>query len=414
MPTDRRRRAGRDGVTTEKPKHVVSSAEDSAVENSPSEEFSNQSSSSNMFWKALNVGKYVVLLLLLPAILNHAALLREAQYLIPPGGELYDIGWGQKLLLSCNGTGPPTVLLDAPTGMSSDVWYFIQPELAKVTRVCTYDRAGIGFSERAPRNASDSNNSLMGDSRAEEFTVERMVDDLHQLLTVSSDQPKPFIFVGSELGSLVARFYTQLYENEVSDLILIDPLVEGLFSIDKGIWGKFWFDYLIPSYQSLQLSAAVGASRIGLLLNLMNQPMKNSDLPEDVDYRQKYLMCQPHHLSTVVDEHYFINASLSQISTAWRIKPFPKHVGVTVVTGNYYDEQLPNTLNKAWAKAQQHLISNLHPGSKHILLNGADHTMPYRNPKALLEPIRRIVRQRKLSLSNGKPKRKIEFGTVDR
>ncbi|XP_071942473.1 uncharacterized protein [Antedon mediterranea] len=412
MPTDRRRKAGRDGVASEKPKQVVNLEEKKEDNDEPASENTQQPTSSSFFWKLLNVGKYIVLLMFLPAILNHAALIREAQYLMPPGGELYDIGWGQKLFLLCNGTGPPTVLLESPTGMSSDVWYFIQPQLAKVARVCVYDRAGIGFSERAPRNSSDGNNSLMGDSRAEEFTVERMADDLHQLLTVSSDQPQPFIFVGSELGSLIARFYTQLYENEISDLVLIDPLVEGLFGIDEGIWGKFWFDHLIPSYQSLQLSAAIGASRIGLLLNLMNQPIKNSDLPEDVEYRQKYLMCQPHHLSTVVDEHYFINESLSQIRTAWRIKPFPKHVGVTVITGNYYDEQLPNTLNKAWAKAQQNLISNLHPGSKHILLNGADHTMPYRNPKALLEPITRIIRQRKQSLLNDK--KTVKLSTVDR
>ena len=42
------------------------------------------------------------------------------------------------------------VILDAPTGMSSDVWALVQPELAKTTRVCVYDRAGLGFSERPP------------------------------------------------------------------------------------------------------------------------------------------------------------------------------------------------------------------------------------------------------------------------
>lgn len=41
-----------------------------------------------------------------------------------------------------------SVILDAPTGMSSDVWALVQPELAKVTKVCVYDRAGLGFSER--------------------------------------------------------------------------------------------------------------------------------------------------------------------------------------------------------------------------------------------------------------------------
>ena len=50
---------------------------------------------------------------------------------------------------------------------------------------------------------------------------------------------------------------------------------------------------------------------------------------------------------------------------------------------------------QAWAKSQQHLISRLHPTSKHIVVNGADHRMLYRKPDAVIEPIKRIIKHRR-------------------
>jgi len=54
---------------------------------------------------------------------------------LPVPGELYDIGWGQKLYLSCKGSGAPTVILDAPTGLTSDAWGLVVEKIAKYTRV---------------------------------------------------------------------------------------------------------------------------------------------------------------------------------------------------------------------------------------------------------------------------------------
>ena len=51
---------------------------------------------------------------------------------------VYDIGWGQKLLLHCTGSGLPTVVLEAPIGQASYVWSRVQPILARQTRVKTF------------------------------------------------------------------------------------------------------------------------------------------------------------------------------------------------------------------------------------------------------------------------------------
>ncbi|CAH1790667.1 unnamed protein product [Owenia fusiformis] len=236
--------------------------------------------------RCFTFAKYALLLSILPPFLNFAALHKEGQQLKPQTGELYDIGFGQKMYLGCLGQGAPTVILDAPTGMSSDVWLQVQLKLAKYTKVCVYDRAGLGFSERPYRNESaqegtDNDNPTQlfskGSERWQHYTVERMADDLHRLVTGSSDQPRPFILVGAEMGALVSRFYANMFQGEVSDLVLIEPLVETIFMEDDGIWTQFWFGHLIPWQQSLQLAAATGLTRFALLLGLMEQPLAGAN-----------------------------------------------------------------------------------------------------------------------------------------
>ncbi|ELU06107.1 hypothetical protein CAPTEDRAFT_181535 [Capitella teleta] len=256
---------------------------------------------------------------------------------MPENGLLYDIGHGQKLYLSCMGTGSPTVVLDAPTGMSSDAWALVQPILAKTTKVCVYDRAGLGFSDRPPPNVTDAEpgdenfSQQLAANKWQPFTVERMADDLHCLITYSSSQEKPLILVGAELGAVVSRFYTQIYESDVSDLVLVDPLVEKLMIEEEttaNLWAKYWY--------AIQL-------------------------------------------------------------IVFMLKQFPQNVSVTVLNGNYYDDQLPSPLNQAWAKSQQLLLTKMHPNSKHILINGADHHMVYRKPEVIAEQIRKVVKSRRLS-----------------
>lgn len=71
----------------------------------------------------------------------------------PPPGNLIDVG-GFKMHIRCEGTGSPTVILETLSGGTSSYWGWVQPELAKETRVCVYDRAGRGWSEPDPEPQS--------------------------------------------------------------------------------------------------------------------------------------------------------------------------------------------------------------------------------------------------------------------
>ncbi|XP_078584966.1 uncharacterized protein YbdG-like [Branchiostoma floridae x Branchiostoma japonicum] len=337
--------------------------------------------------RCMNIAKYILFALFLPPFLNYTALLRE-QEIMQPEGDFVDIGEGQKMFINCKGRGAPSVLMDAGTGMTSDVWEIIQLELAKSTRVCVYDRAGLGYSDVPPPGV---------ESRSQPHTIERMADNLHQVLQQKKEIKKPLILVGAEIGALVTRFYAQMHDVDILGLVQIEPLVENLFLVDGGVWVQYWYHQLLMSLQALQFSAAIGFTRFALIVGMVDQPIAGELTSSSVQIRQKYLLCQPRHLSAAVDEHYFINSSFSQISTLWTMKSFPKNISVTVINGNYYDEQLPPELNRAWAKAQQHLISNVHPGCKHIVVNGADRHMLYKSPSSVVNPVLRLVRQWKHS-----------------
>ena len=143
---------------------------------------------------------------------EHYASARDRQ-LYPPLGKLVEVEH-HKLHLYCLGAGSPTVILEAPATSSAFDWGFVQPELAKSTRVCAYDRAGFGWSELGP----------------EPRTAGQAAHELHELLA-AAEEPGPYILVGASYGGHIVRLYAHNYPDEVTGLVLVDARPEKLFSI---------------------------------------------------------------------------------------------------------------------------------------------------------------------------------------
>ncbi len=131
----------------------------------------------------------------------------------PPPGKLVDVG-GFRLHLNCTGSGSPTVVFESGWGDASVIWGWVQPEVAKTTRVCSYDRAGMGWSETSPYPRT-----------AREFAKE-----LHTLLA-NAHELGPYLLVGHSLGGYTVRVYAHDYPDEVSGLVLVDaqdvPAADG-------------------------------------------------------------------------------------------------------------------------------------------------------------------------------------------
>lgn len=121
-----------------------------------------------------------------------------------PPGRLIDVG-GRYLHLHCLGSGSPTVVLEAGAAEGWYSWHLIQERLSKELRVCSYDRAGFGYS----------------DPRPGQRTVAGLIEDLHTLLERAGEKP-PFLLVGHSFGGDMVVRYNATYPDEVSGLVLVD------------------------------------------------------------------------------------------------------------------------------------------------------------------------------------------------
>jgi pimeloyl-ACP methyl ester carboxylesterase len=123
----------------------------------------------------------------------------------PPPGRLVDVG-GHKLHIWCTGSGEPTVVLENGLGGGSGIvgWSFVQPEVAKFTRVCSYDRAGTGYSDPGPSPR----------------TARRIAYELVQLLDRTGISG-PLVLVGASIGGLFVRVFASEHERVVG-LVLVD------------------------------------------------------------------------------------------------------------------------------------------------------------------------------------------------
>jgi pimeloyl-ACP methyl ester carboxylesterase len=135
----------------------------------------------------------------------------------PPIGRLVDIG-ARRLHLYSQGSGSPAVIIENGNSAVSVDWALVQPEIAKMTRICTYDRAGNAWSDKGSANGS----------------VQQTVDDLHLLLRKAGIHP-PYVLVGASIGSLYTLAYQRRYPEEVVGLVLDDPAGdEGLRYLVNG------------------------------------------------------------------------------------------------------------------------------------------------------------------------------------
>jgi len=123
----------------------------------------------------------------------------------PAPGRLIDVG-GHRLHLDCTGGGGPAVVFDAALGGSSISWSLVQPPIARLTRACSYDRAGFAWSDAGPLPR----------------TAGRCADELRVLLE-RGGVPPPYVLVGHSYGGLVMRIFAARHREDVAGLVLVDP-----------------------------------------------------------------------------------------------------------------------------------------------------------------------------------------------
>lgn len=274
----------------------------------------------------------------------------------PPPGQLVDVG-GHRLHINCTGSGSPTVVIDAGLGDWSTGWGFVQPEVAKTTRVCTYDRAGWAWSEAGP---------LPRD--AVQFAKE-----LHILLK-NANIPSPYIMVGHSLGGLTVRVFVHDYSSEVAGVVLIDSMTPQQFS-QSPTNAQPQLDT-----QSRPFNLLVALSRVGFV-RLFAKPMGIlPDAPPNADAYYA-LGVTPQNTQALIDDSKGMPASGVQASDVKSFGDLP----LIVLTARLND--IPG-----WPDWQTELLQ-MSSNSQQLFAENSGHNIEFDEPDAAVEAILQMVHQ---------------------
>ena len=276
----------------------------------------------------------------------------------PPPGQLVDVG-GYRLHINCTGTGSPTVVIDAGLGDWSASWSsWVQPEVAKTTRVCTYDRAGMGYSEAGPLPR----------------TAEQFAKELHTLLQ-HAGIPGPYVLVGHSMGGLPVRVFVHEYATDVAGVVLIESMNPRQAK---------------PSATDTPSSAATHSSgfsiltlpaRIGLVRLFAGPLGLKSGLSPEVQPAYTAFSVTPRSFQTELDEGTGMPASFIQ---AGAVKTFGDVPLIVLSRGLDPDQD--------WQAMQAELLQ-LSSHSQQLIADKSGHNIEIDQPEAAVAAIVKMVEQ---------------------
>lgn len=296
----------------------------------------------------------IIGLLLLGAIYESIAEAADAKA-YPPPGQLVDVG-GHRLHINCTGTGSPTVVIEAGLGDWSTSWAaYVQPEVAKTTRVCTYDRAGMGWSEAGP---------LPRDA-------EHFASELHTLLQ-NANIPGPYIMVGHSLGGLAVRVFAHEYPSEVAGVVLVDSMNPKQFP-------QLPTDEMSSSNsQSQPFSFQAALARFGIARLIVKIPGFAPSLgPNQEAYYPLYI--RPQSFQTTDNEGQAMPISAAQAAAVKNFGDIP----LIVLTANH------NPISD-WQEWQNELLQ-LSSNSQHLFAENSGHNIQVDEPDAAVAAIMKMI-----------------------
>jgi len=277
-----------------------------------------------------------------------------AAFVRPPApGRLIEVG-GHRLHLFCKGaTDGPTVIFEA--GMSqyaaNTTYGGAQAAIVPLARVCTYDRAGLGWSDPAPQG----------------WTLAGMAADLHALLAASGEHG-PFIVAAHSFGGLIARTFIHAYPQEVAGLILLDATSDEDFDeLDAATAAT------VP-----KLDAAISASTPGQ--PVIGMPLGTS--PELV------MAFTPELLRGVKVEFEAIGrlpAAMRRPGGFGTLGDLP-----LIIVRRGKTEQPPSAEDLRHQRVQENL-ANLSTNRILIVAKNSGHTIPLDEPAAVVDAVRRML-----------------------
>lgn len=246
--------------------------------------------------------------------------LQQDSQQIKPSGKLFKINDTQ-MHLYCTGSGSPTVVLEAASGGLSSSWGWIQPEISKYTRVCSYDRRGRGWSTGNSQNPD----------------LEQVAKDLHAVLWAAQINDK-YILVGHSLGGLYARKYQERYPEEVVGLVLVDSSHPSQLVTIPELVEKS--SSSVQEFNTYALLSQIGLFRFYFALD---GSLDFSTLPDKERKEHTYFWSRPEHFSSIANENAQIEKMYDQAQKLGSVDPVPVRI-VSAADATPEWERLQNDL----------------------------------------------------------------------
>jgi pimeloyl-ACP methyl ester carboxylesterase len=263
----------------------------------------------------------------------------------PPPGHLVDIG-GYRLHLWCTGDGAPAVILDAGLGGTSAGWGFVQPRVAEFTRVCSYDRAGMGYS----------------DSGASPRTARRIANEVAELLA-RGGIAGPVVLVGESIAGFNVRVFASDHPERAAGLVLVDASHEDDAHEVPGM-ARF-----VPLLSTIGVFRLLGVS--------FGQPIES--LAPSVRQYARATMFRASGYQAAADEIIHIRETVSEVRSSRRRLTIP----VLVVTG-------ARGADENWRRLQQDQASLSERGCL-ITAQQSGHVVAIDQPQIIMDAIRTVV-----------------------
>jgi len=319
-------------------------------------------------FRVISIVLLIVMILVLVTVTAGAIAKSNLAKKYPAPGQLVDVG-GYKMHIQCTGQGSPTVILEAGFADYSATWKHVQPGVAKTTRVCSYDRAGYGWSDPSPHPR----------------TASWRVNELHTLL-VNADVQGPYVLVGHSLGGMLMRMYAYNYPDKVIGMVLVDSVHEEQY--DRLPGAKSSIPDLVRQFRLLGVLSSTG------FMALAPQAIPNQGMPDDVFAQNKVTWATTGHLVAAAAE---LNAMLESTAEvrALQITSFG-NLPLSVLTAGVYhpNPALSEAENQQywneWQAMQSELVA-LSSMSKQTIAEQSSHAIQYDQPDLVIDAIVEMV-----------------------
>lgn len=300
---------------------------------------------------------------------------------LPPApGVMVDVG-GYSLHLNCTGEGGPTVVMDAGHGDFSLSLGPLQQQIAEFVRVCTFDRAGYGWSDEGPEPRDSQQN----------------VDELKALLENAGEEA-PYILVGHSLGGINTILFAAENPDLVAGVVLLDAShPDQMERLEAEVPEVAAVDAMtVDAYRTL-----LDLAEQGVLTTDMVADFQPQGLDEDAAAIWAQLFIQPKNLQAMINEFDVLDVDLAEVKENGDLGDIPL---IVIAHGLLLKDLLPaealdalglttemlDTYEAIWRELQEDHL-NRSTDSTLIVAENSPHYVYVFEPELVVEAVRSLV-----------------------